>query len=65
MPAPRQVHGADTDPGRFANAALSAARQSAFLQAGALLKEKINRLKEGEERYRFLCGEHRRSDSTD
>lgn len=48
------VHGADTDPGRLANAALSAARQSAFLQAGALLKEKINRLKEGEERYRFL-----------
>ncbi len=48
------VHGADTDPGRLATAALSAARQSAFLQAGALLKEKINRLKEGEERYRFL-----------
>ncbi len=48
------VYNTDTDPGALADAAVSASRQSAFLQAGALLKEKINRLKEEEERYRFL-----------
>lgn len=48
------VHGAETDADRLVTAVLLAARQSAFLQAGAVLKEKINLLKEGEEHYRFL-----------
>ncbi len=44
----------DVSPDDLADTAILAGRQSAFLQAGALLKEKISRLKESEERYRFL-----------
>jgi len=44
----------DVSPDDLADTAILAGRQSAFLQAGALLKENISRLKESEERYRFL-----------